>query len=170
MIALTRPWHRVSAGYIWQETYPSAFGIAVFVIVIWYGVSIARIVTEYKVELSNVYTAVAGLFAVITGFLATFYGSIQAITDTRLKRIANTGVFARFIRYVKIATKIGFVIAITSIPFVIFAPSTDGKWYSRILVALWWGLCAFGVATFVRVAGLLFFIFEYKPPADEGAG
>jgi hypothetical protein len=122
-----------------------------------------------KVELSNLYTAIAGLFAVITGFLATFYGSIQAIADTRLKRIANTILFKRFMRYIKVATLVGFVMALSSIPYIVLAPTAAGSPFARVLVAIWCGTCVYGFALFVRVAGLLFFIFEHQPPEDEGA-
>jgi hypothetical protein len=122
-----------------------------------------------KIELSNFYTAIAGLFAIITGFLATFYGSIQAIVDTRLNRIAKTNVFLRFIRYIKIAIVAGFIIALASIPYIVLTPSAGGSVYSRIIVAIWLGACVYGFALFIRVAGLVFFIFEHQPPEDEGA-
>jgi hypothetical protein len=170
MMTMAWPLRRVSAGYIWQETYPALAGAAVFAIVFWKGEAIACSIALHKVELSNVYTAVGGIFAIITGFLATFYGSIQSIVDTRLKRISKTGVFLRFIRYIKIATKCGFAVALLSIPYLIFSPSTGGSLANRTLVAAWCGACIFGLAAFVRVAGLLFFIFEYQPPEDNGAG
>ena len=170
MRLMTWPSHQVFPGYFWQESYPAIAGVLVFATVAWYGEAIARTIATNKIELGNVYTAIAGIFAVITGFLATFYGSIQVIIDTRLKRIAKTMVFQRFVRYVKVATKWGFFLAIISIPYIIFAPSTDGSWINRILVAAWCGACVFGLAAFVRAAGLLFFIFEHQPPEDEGAG
>jgi hypothetical protein len=90
-----------------------------------YGAELFGKMNAGKIELSNLYTAIAGLFAIITGFLATFYGSIQAIIDTRLKRIATTAVFRRFISYIKTATLAGFVIALVSIPLIILTPSAD---------------------------------------------
>lgn len=170
MIAIRRQPGRVSVGHIWDQIYPTAAGVLVFVLVAVYGERIGCIIAAYKVDLGNVYTAIAGIFAVITGFLATFYGSIQAIADTRLRRIAKTAVFLRFLGYVKVATKWGFIVALVSIPYIIFAPSTNGPLLSRLLVAAWCGACAFGLAAFVRAAGLLFFIFEYQPPEDEGVG
>jgi hypothetical protein len=159
---------RVSLGYIWEISYPIVFGAVTFLLVIIYGKELFYIICTNKIELSNMYTAIAGLFAIITGFFATFYGSIQAIVDTRLKRIENTAVFLRFISYIKLATKAGFVITILSIPYIILIPTAAGAWGS-LVVAVWCGACAFGLAAFVRVAGMLFFIFEYKPPEDEGA-
>jgi len=161
---------RVSAGYIWEISYPVAFGVVIFSLVLIYGKELFCIIDANKIELSNIYTAVAGLFAIITGFLATFYGSIQAIVDTRLKRIEKTTVFLRFISYIKLATKAGFLIAILSIPYIVLTPTATQAWTGRLFVAIWCGACAFGLAAFVRVAGMLFFIFEYKPPEDEGAG
>ena len=118
---------RKSPSYIWETSYPVLAGGITFVLIIIYGAQLFGKMEAGKVELSNLYTAIAGLFAIITGFLATFYGSIQAIVDTRLKRIARTNVFQRFIGYIKIATLAGFVIAIASIPYIILAPSAGGS-------------------------------------------
>jgi len=169
MLTMTRPVGKVSPGYIWEISYPAAVGVVIFATLLIYGKEIFCIIGADKIELSNIYTAVAGLFAIITGFLATFYGSIQAIIDTRLKRIEKTEVFLRFISYIKLATKAGFIIAILSIPYIVLTPTAAGAWTGRLFVAIWCGACAFGLAAFVRVAGMLFFIFEYKPPEDEGA-
>ena len=127
MIASEWPRHRVALVYIWQDAYPMIAGAGVFLAVIWRGDWMACAITAHHIDLTNFYTAIAGLFAIITGFLATFYGSIQAIVDTRLHRISRSAVFLRFIRYIKVATKVGFGIAILSIPFIVFSPSTDGN-------------------------------------------
>jgi hypothetical protein len=169
MIAMHRSIGRVSIGYVWEVSYPIAAGIGVFAITISYGPAIFCAIDAGKIELSNIYTAIAGLFAIITGFLATFYGSIQSIADTRLRRVSKTKVFNRFILYIKVATISGFLIAIISIPYIVFAPTALGTWTARIAVALWCGVCAYGLATFIRVAGMLFFIFEHSPPEDDAA-
>jgi hypothetical protein len=160
---------RRSPAYVWETSYPALAGGITFVLIIIYGAQLFGKMEAGKIELSNMYTAIAGLFAIITGFLATFYGSIQAIVDTRLKRIAKTNVFRRFIGYIKIATLAGFVIALSSIPYIILTPTAGGSFFARILVAVWCGACVYGFALFIRVAGLLFFIFEHQPPEDEGA-
>jgi hypothetical protein len=169
MMALHRSLGRASIGRIWEVSYPTAAGVGTFAIVISYGPIIICAIDPGKIELSNVYTAIAGFFAVITGFLATFYGSIQSITDTRLKRISRTAAFKRFLRYIKIATISGFAIALISIPYIILVPTGSGPWVPRFAVAIWCGACAYGLATFIRVAGMLFFIFERAPPDDDGA-
>jgi hypothetical protein len=169
MIAISTQLNRVHFRTLWQEYYPFVAGIAAAFLVIAYGDWIGHIIIDNDVKLGNLYTAVAGIFAVITGFLATFYGSVQSISDTRLNRISKTRVFLRFIRYIKIATKWGLLVSTISIPFIVFEPSTDTSWISTISVAAWCGACVFGFASFARVAGLLFFIFEYKPPEDDGA-
>ena len=169
MLTMPRRIGRFSTGYIWEISYPVVFGVLSFSSVLIYGRELFCMIDANKIELSNIYTAVAGLFAIITGFLATFYGSIQAIVDTRLKRIKQTAVFSRFISNIKLATKAGFIIAILSIPYIVLSPTAAGSWTDRLFVAVWCGACAFGLAAFLRVAGMLFFIFEYSPPEDEGA-
>ena len=155
--------------YAWEASYPYVAGAIAFGVIIIYGAPIFCKIQAGKLELSNLYTAIAGLFAIITGFLATFYGSIQAIVDTRLKRIAKTVVFRRFIRYIKVATLAGFIIALASIPYIILTPTAAGSLVARVFVAVWCGACVYGFSLFIRVAGLLFFIFEHQPPEDEGA-
>lgn len=169
MIALHRPVDWASIGRIWEVSYPAAVGIGTFAIIISYGTPIFHAMDAGKIELGNVYTAMAGFFAIITGFLATFYGSIQAIADTRLKRIARTLVFQRFLRHIKMATISGFVIALISIPYIVLVPTMSGTVIAKVFVAIWCGACAYGLATFIRVAGMLFFIFEHAPPEDDGA-
>jgi hypothetical protein len=105
MLTMTRHVGKVSPGYIWEISYPAAFGVVIFASLLIYGKAIFSIIDADKIELSNIYTAVSGLFAIITGFLATFYGSIQAIIDTRLKRIEKTEIFIRFISYIKLQRK-----------------------------------------------------------------
>jgi hypothetical protein len=155
--------------YFWESSYPFIAGGIVFVIIVIYGSSIFSKIEAGKIELSNLYTAISGLFAIITGFLATFYGSIQTIADTRLKRIAKTTVFRRFIRYIKVATVVGFVLALASIPYIALAPNAATSTLARVFVAIWAGACVYGFSLFIRVVGLLFFIFEHQPPEDEGA-
>lgn len=169
MLGMARPLASVTPGYIWEHFYPVVTGVIIFGVMIVYGGWIFAELDVSKVELGNMYTAISGLFAIITGFLATFYGSIQAVADTRLRRISKTIVFLRFIGYVKLATKAGFFIAVLSIPYILLTPTPLGGWPSKVLVAAWCGACAYGLASFVRVAGMLFFIFEYQPPEDEGA-
>jgi hypothetical protein len=169
MIATHRSIGGLSVGYIWEVSYPVAAGVGAFAAVLSYGPTIFCIIDAGKVELSNIYTAIAGLFAIITGFLATFYGSLQSIVDTRLKRISKTRVFQRFIYYIKVATISGFVIALVTIPYIVLVPTASGTWAGRFWVAAWCGACTYGLATFLRVAGMLFFIFEHSPPEDDAA-
>ena len=83
---------------------------------------------DNAVQLDNAYSAVTGIFAVITGFLAGFYGAVQAIVDTRLQRVARTPFFRRFISQMKEATIAGFLLAVVSIPFIVVVPDSPGNW------------------------------------------
>jgi hypothetical protein len=115
------------------------------------------------------HTAIAGLFAIITGFLANFYCTIQSLTDTRLARIARTSIFLRYVSYIKIAIISGIVVSALSIPYIVFAPG-PASWVSRLAIAAWFGGSTYALAAFIRIAGMIFYIFEHRPPEDEGAG
>jgi hypothetical protein len=168
MIAIAHPWKRV--GYIWDNIYPVMVGVALFAAIMVYGPTIFSAIGTDKSSLSTMYTAIAGIFAIITGFLANFYCTIQSLTDTRLRRISRTGVFLRFVSYIKIAIKAGFVVAIASIPYIILTPEITDSSTGRLIVSIWFGACAYALCAFFRIAGMLFFIFERTPPEDEGAG
>jgi hypothetical protein len=124
---------------------------------------------NHGIHLENSYTAVAGIFAIIAGFLAAFYGSVQALADSRLKRIAKTSTFARFIHYIKEATIAGFILSVISIPLIVWAPTEIKTGIDRLALGIWCGLSAYALLAFFRVGRNLFFVFEHEPPQDDGA-
>jgi hypothetical protein len=155
----------------WEIAYPATIGFAV-TIVAWkispWAFACAK---DHVVHLDNAYSAVAGIFAVITGFLAAFYGAVQAIADTRLQRVARTPFFRRFISQIEEAIVAGFWLAVISIPFIVIAPDSPGNWwFTRASISLWCGLSAYALAAFVRVGRWLFTVFERRPPDYDGAG
>lgn len=123
----------------------------------------------HGIHLENSYTPVAGVFAIIAGFLAAFYGSVQALADSRLKRIAKTTTFTRFIGYIKEATIAGFLLSILSIPLIILSPTGITTFLERFGLGLWCGLSVYALLAFVRVGRNLFFVFEHEPSEDDGA-
>jgi hypothetical protein len=162
----------------WEIACPATTGIAVTIVTWKFGpwslvlgpwaFAYAR---DNAVQLDNAYSAVTGIFAVITGFLAGFYGAVQAIVDTRLQRVARTPFFRRFISQMKEATIAGFLLAVVSIPFIVVVPDSPGNWwFTRAFMSLWRGLSAYALAAFVRVGRWLFTVFEKRPPDYDGAG
>ena len=161
MIALNHRNGSLSLGKLWQMSYPAAAGIVVFCIILSYGPIIYADIAEKRIDVSGIYTAIAGLFAIITGFLANFYCTIQSLTDTRLKRVARTRVFQRYISYIKECIVSGIFVAAGTIPDIIFSPTVSG-WSGRFLVAVWFGFSTYSLGTFVRIAGVIFFIFDFE--------
>jgi hypothetical protein len=155
--------------YRLEQIYPIAIGIAVAVSFLKYAPVIDLWGQEKHIHLETTYTAAAGLFAVIAGFLASFYGSIQSIADTRLARISNSKVFKDFLWRIKESTIAGFTLSVFSIPLMVASPTDFDGLFWRVLVAVWLGASIYAIATFVRVGRLLFFVFEIKPPQDDGA-
>src|SRR4051794_40358244 len=107
MIAISRTSKQV--GYVWDNAYPIVLGTVVFAVMVRYGPTIFSAIGADKSSLGATYTAIAGIFAIITGFLANFYCTIQSLTDTRLRRISRTRIFRRFNYYIKAAIVSGFV-------------------------------------------------------------
>lgn len=156
---------------VWEVTYPIVIGVAVVLLFLTISPHVFEYASREKIQITNAYGAVAGLFSIITGFLASFYGSIQAITDTRLRRVARTPFFRRFLFQIKEATIAGFILAIFSIPFIIIAPDNPvDSWFTRFFISLWCGFSAYALVAFVRVGRWLFVVFERQPPDYDGAG
>lgn len=127
--------------------------------------------TAENIRIDNAYVAIGGVFAIIAGFLASFYGSIQSIADTRLKRISQTGFFKLFISQIKEATIAGFIISVISVPLMIVAPTNiNSSIYTRLIIAVWLGASTYCFAAFIRVGPKLFVVFEKQPAPDRGAG
>jgi hypothetical protein len=112
----------------WEIAYPATTGIAVTIVTWKFAPWAFACAKDNAVHLDNAYSAVTGIFAVITGFLARFYGAVQAIVDTRLQRVARTPFFRRFISQMKEATIAGFLLAVVSIPFIVVVPDSPGNW------------------------------------------
>jgi hypothetical protein len=152
------------------QVFPICAGVIVCLIYFYYGVNIAKWSKQNDLHLENCYAPVAGIFAIVAGFLASFYGSIQSIADTRLRRIAKSATFNRFIYRIKEATIAGFALAVISLPYMVVTPIGERSSTARFFIAVWLGASIYAFATFVRVGRLLFFVFEHQPPEDQGAG
>lgn len=155
--------------YQWERFYPYALGGIVALVMIGYGPEVFDYSSSHGIHLEYSYTAVAGVFAIIAGFLASFYGSVQAIADSRLSRLAKTPSFLRFIYYIKEATIAGFLLAVISIPFIVWAPTEITSKIGRVALSVWCGLSVYALFAFVRAGKNLFFVFEHQPPKDNGA-
>jgi hypothetical protein len=167
---MTRLWRiRRYFAYQWERAYPYGFGLLMGLCMIGFGPGIFSYTEAHNIHVENTYTAVAGVFAIIAGFLASFYGSVQALADSRLKRIAKTSSFTRLVAYIKEATISGFLLSAISIPFIVISPTKITGPVDRVALAVWCGLAVYAFLAFVRVGRSLFFVFEHQPPPDEGA-
>jgi hypothetical protein len=170
MMAMITIWRfKRYVGYQWEKCYPYVFGLLIGVVMIGYGPSVFSYSAGHGIHLENSYTAVAGVFAIIAGFLAAFYGSVQALADTRLKKLAKTIIFTRFIQYIREATIAGFLLAVISIPLIVLSPTEITTTVDRFALGVWCGLSVYAFLAFVRVGRNLFYVFEHEPPADDGA-
>lgn len=155
--------------YTMERFYPITLGVISCVVFLIYAKNIQTWMNSHEIKADGIYAPIGGIFVIIAGFLASFYGSIQSIADTRLKRISKTFFFIRFLKQIKEATISGFFLSILSVPLMIVAPSNFSTNPSRMIVSIWVGSLIYCLAAFMRVGTKLFVVFEHQPPKDLGA-
>jgi hypothetical protein len=153
--------------------YPLLVGAASATVCAKWGYLLADQSTYQSWHLDQVYTAVFGFLAVTTGFLATFYATLQSTTEGFVQRIRNTKghTLEKFLTLTKYTIVIGFVAAMASIPMIVVAPmpSTDFD-IATIMSSLWLGLAIWAIASFIAIATSFFVLLETPAPPRRGAG
>lgn len=160
-----------SARTAWETAYPCLFGL--FTCVIWYmiGAHVISMCDTHKWHLDQLYAAVFGFLSITTGFLATFYGTVQSTSDGFIKLIKDTRIMSKFLRFTKGAIVTGFVVSILTIPMLVTTPLPRDKMSASYwLMTIWLGLSVYAVCKFFRVASNLFFLFETQAPAWRTGG
>jgi len=106
----------------WEAVYPILFGMVAALLWYRFGPSIVKIAADKSWHLDQLYTAVFGFLSITTGFLATFYGTIQSVSDGFIGRIRETRVMNKFLLYLKQGIVAGFAVTILTIPMMIVTP------------------------------------------------
>lgn len=148
---------------IWEQIYPFVLGLLAAVAWIIFGADVVVYAGHHNWHLDQLYTAVFAFLAVTTGFLATFYCTIQCMSEGFIQRICNTRTLSGFLAFTKHAIIIGFIMSLVSIPMMVVTPlPTTSFSLGSLIVAVWLGVAVYAVASFYRVASLFFFLFEAR--------
>jgi hypothetical protein len=148
---------------VWEQIYPFVLGLIAAAAWMIFGSNVVCYAQQHNWHLDQLYTAVFAFLAITTGFLATFYCTIQCMSEGFIQRIRNTQTLNGFLAFTKHAIIIGFIVSIVSVPMMVVTPMpiTSFSW-SAVIVALWLGVAVYAVASFYRVASLFFFLFEAR--------
>jgi hypothetical protein len=112
-----------------------------------------------------------GFASITTGFLATFYGTVQSMSAGFIQRIRSTKALAGFLVKSKRAILMGFAGCIATVPMLIVQPVPIEQFsFWSVAVAVWFGIAVWAIAGFWRVASLLFLLFETSGEGNRGAG
>jgi len=159
----------MSISYTFERTYPPTVGLIVCFGFFIFSHRIGVHLASNDLKIDSTYAPIGGMFAVITGFVGSFYGSIQSMVETRLARIAKTKFFIRFLHQIKEATVSGFLLAVASTPLMIISPNNLDIFTNRLVISIWMGASFYCLATFFRVGTKLFLVFESPIAKDQGA-
>ena len=157
----------LSVSRSWEQCYPWVFGATATSATLLWGDQVTSVCKAHDWHLDQVYPAIFGFLAITTGYLATFYGTIQSISDGFIGKIKHTRVMGRFLHFSKSAIVWGFIVSVITVPLMVISPlPTDGRPTKNLVVAVWIGISVASIASFYRVASMLFFLFEAKIPEN----
>jgi hypothetical protein len=109
----------------------------------------------------QIYSAFFGFASITTGFLATFYGTVQSTSIGFIQRIRGTKALSGFLRLTKRAIVMGFVGCVVTVPMLVIQPVPKEQYSAKAFaVALWLGVAVWALSGFWRVASSLFLLFE----------
>ncbi len=121
----------------------------------------------------GLYGAVFNWAAIQTGFAFGVYGFVAGKTGGFIDAVQNTIAMGRFLRYVKAANVLGFVLTVASIPLLIANPDlkAPSDWVYGI-VSAWFALFIWAFVTFLRIAytfGHISSVRDAKPFYSAGS-
>lgn len=149
----------------WENSYPLALGLGATVAWMFVGYKMACYASANSWHFDQIYVSFFGFASITTGFLATFYGTIQSMSGGFIQRIRGTRILTRFLFLTKRAIIMGFVGCVSTVPMLIIQPLPTEKYsLSSFVVAVWLGISVWAIAGFWRVASCFFLMFE----ANEG--
>jgi hypothetical protein len=161
MIAATMIFSRSRILPIWEQYYPLIFGILSAAVWLMLGCKVVSFFEHSNWHLDQIYVSFFGFASIATGFLATFYGTIQSISTGFIQRIRGTKALSGFLRLTKRAIIMGFVGCIVTVPMLVIQPVPKERYsLETFAVALWLGIAVWAISGFWRVASSLFLLFE----------
>lgn len=106
------------------------------------------------IDFGNLYSAVFDWSAIQTGFLFGIFGYVGGKTTGFIHEIRNTREMVLFIRYMRTAIALGFVLTFASIPLVVMSFKMHTSTFGFAVFCAWCFLSVWGFFAFARVAYL----------------
>lgn len=154
-----------------EDTYPYVLGVMISCGWLYKGTSLARSMIENNWHFDNIYGSILGFLSITTGFLATFYGTVQSVNGGYIGRIKNSPTYRRFISYLKHSIIVGLISSLATIPLTIAMSIPVVDWSaSHFIVSAWLGVSTCTTLMFFRVAIHLFYLFETTVPVKRPGG
>lgn len=152
---------------------PFMCGVAASALCFKWGHVVVQISDDHGWHLDQLYTAAFGFLSVTTGFLATFYATLQSTTEGFVHRIRETKgrTLEKFLVLTKAMIILGFVAAIACVPMMVTIPMpTDGLTIATATSSFCFGLTTWAIIGFVSIAKSFFRLLETPAPPRRGAG
>jgi hypothetical protein len=150
---------------VWERHYPMGLGFLAAIAWTLWGYRLVCYSDAQNWHFDQIYVAFFGFASITTGFLATFYGTIQSMSSGFIQRIRNTRSLSGFLRFTKYAIIAGFAASVLTVPMLVIQPVPKDKYsVASIGVGVWLGIAVWSISCFWRVVSSLFLLFE----AGEG--
>ena len=150
---------------------PLLCGAAGFGLLVWFRPSVLAYIVAKDLSISNLYTAIFDWSAIQTGCLFAIYGFVAGKTDGFIGAIRQSRAMNTYIRYVKRAMIMGFVLTILSMPLMVYNYEVTAQaywWY--FIVAFWFSLFIWAFLSFIRVAYIFGVLIRVKEPDSLSGG
>ena len=145
---------------------PLAISISAVALILYFNEYFTTLITNKKLHLSGIYSAIFDWSAIQTGFLFSVYGFVVSKSDGFIGAIKNTTAMNNFNSYIKRATFIGFILTFCSMPLVMLSPKPEISGFLYSCIALWFGLFIWAFGSFLRVAYIFGLIVKVPDNKD----
>jgi hypothetical protein len=156
---------------LWDDIYPTVSGVVVAVLWLFIGSKVVAVCEDNKWHLDQIYTAMFGFLAITTGFLATFYGTLQSVSSGFLDKMRGTRTLGSFMSYTRGAIVLGLITSLLSVIMMVAAPlPLQNFTLASFFMSLWMGLIICALCSFYRSARWFFFLLETRIPPNYPGG
>lgn len=138
-----------------ERGYPYAWGIFAAVFAFIYASDLLAWATSEKVDIVQLFTAVFNIALVLTGFLFTFFGLAIAPGGNFIEKLIGTRTFRIFKGYIGEALLLGSLLALGSVPLMMFKlKELPFNLALKLSISVWIFLCIATTFCFYRVASI----------------
>ena len=132
---------------------PFLIGVATFGLLLYLRGTVVEQFAQQEWKTEGLYGAVFNWAAIQTGFAFGVYGFVAGKSGGFIEAARGTIAMDRFMRYVKAANVLGFVLTVFSIPLLVVNPDLKAPSAAvYAIVGAWFSLFVWAFVTFLRIA------------------